>query len=186
MLCDVTEFPGSGASLQLHRPPPDCMDTSSLKSGSLSCLCNAENNSQLLSENYQHSSWRIKNPFKIMMRGKKSQGKILSFLTSARTSSAMFYLSTLGCPESFIGHVSGQSMNSNHMHKTCPQGFPGCSVVKNPPAIAGDMGLIPGLGRSHILQSNQAREPQLLSLCPRDQEPQLMGPHASTTEVLAP
>ena len=27
-------------------------------------------------------------------------------------------------------------------------GFPGCSVVKNLPASAGDMGLIPGLGRS--------------------------------------
>ena len=26
--------------------------------------------------------------------------------------------------------------------------FPGGSVVKNPPANAGDMGLIPGLGRS--------------------------------------
>ena len=26
--------------------------------------------------------------------------------------------------------------------------FPGDSVVKNPPANAGDMGLIPGLGRS--------------------------------------
>ena len=56
MLGDMTEFPGSGAPLQLHRPPPKCMDTSTLKSGSLSCLCNAENNSQLLSENYQHSS----------------------------------------------------------------------------------------------------------------------------------
>ena len=27
-------------------------------------------------------------------------------------------------------------------------GFPGGSVVKNPPAIAGDVGLIPGSGRS--------------------------------------
>ena len=27
-------------------------------------------------------------------------------------------------------------------------GFPGDSVVKNPPANAGDMGLIPGSGRS--------------------------------------
>ena len=32
-------------------------------------------------------------------------------------------------------------------------GFPGCSVVKNPPASAGDVGLISGLGRSHMLQS---------------------------------
>ena len=28
------------------------------------------------------------------------------------------------------------------------EGFPGGSVVKNPPANAGDVGLIPGLGRS--------------------------------------
>ena len=27
-------------------------------------------------------------------------------------------------------------------------GFPGCSVVKNPSASGGDLGLIPGLGRS--------------------------------------
>ena len=32
--------------------------------------------------------------------------------------------------------------------------FPGGGVVKNLPASAGDMGLIPGLGRSHMLQSN--------------------------------
>ena len=33
-------------------------------------------------------------------------------------------------------------------------GFPGGAVVKNPPANAGDMGLLPGLGRSHMPQSN--------------------------------
>ena len=33
-------------------------------------------------------------------------------------------------------------------------GFPGGSVVMNPPASAGDMGLIPGPGRSHMLWSN--------------------------------
>ena len=32
--------------------------------------------------------------------------------------------------------------------------FPGGTVVKNPPANAGDMGLIPGLGRFHMPQSN--------------------------------
>ena len=32
--------------------------------------------------------------------------------------------------------------------------FPGGSVAKNLPANAGDTGLIPGPGRSHILQSN--------------------------------
>ena len=32
--------------------------------------------------------------------------------------------------------------------------FPGGAAVKNPPASAGDMGSIPGPGRSHMPQSN--------------------------------
>ena len=34
------------------------------------------------------------------------------------------------------------------------RGFPGGAVVKNLPANAGDTGSSPGLGRSHIPQSN--------------------------------
>ena len=37
-------------------------------------------------------------------------------------------------------------------------------MVENPPANAGDTGSSPGLGRSHMLRSSWAREPQLLSL----------------------
>ena len=37
-------------------------------------------------------------------------------------------------------------------------------MVKNPPANAGDTGLSPGPGRSHMPRGNWAREPQLLSL----------------------
>ena len=44
------------------------------------------------------------------------------------------------------------------------EGFPGGTVVKNPPANAGDMGSCPGPGRSHMPRSGYAREPQLLSL----------------------
>ena len=33
-------------------------------------------------------------------------------------------------------------------------GFPGGLVVKNLPANAGDMGSIPGVGRSHMRQSS--------------------------------
>ena len=54
--------------------------------------------------------------------------------------------------------------------------FPGGAVVKNPPANAGDMGLSPSPGRSHIPQSNQARAPQLLSLRSRTHKPQLLKP----------
>ena len=32
--------------------------------------------------------------------------------------------------------------------------FPGGAVVKNPPANAGDTGLVPGPGRSHVPRSN--------------------------------
>ena len=48
--------------------------------------------------------------------------------------------------------------------KVARGGFPGGAVVENLPANAGDMGSSPGLGRSHMLRSNWAREPQLLSL----------------------
>ena len=54
--------------------------------------------------------------------------------------------------------------------------FPGGPVVKNLPANAGDTGLILDLGRSHMLQSNQARLPQLLSLCSRARKLQLPKP----------
>ena len=37
-------------------------------------------------------------------------------------------------------------------------------MVENLPANAGDTGSSPGLGRSHMPQSNWDREPQLLSL----------------------
>ena len=43
-------------------------------------------------------------------------------------------------------------------------GFPGGAVVEGLPASAGDAGLGPGLGGSHMLRSDWAREPQLLSL----------------------
>ena len=43
-------------------------------------------------------------------------------------------------------------------------GFPGGSVVKNPPASAGNMGSIPSLGKSHGLRSNWAHARRPLSL----------------------
>ena len=39
-------------------------------------------------------------------------------------------------------------------HKTKISGFPDGTVVKNPPANAGDMGSSPGPGRSHMPRSN--------------------------------
>ena len=64
------------------------------------------------------------------------------------------------------------------------EGFPGDSVVKTPPANGGDTGLIPDTARSHMLQSNQAHEPQLLSLCCRAWELQLLKTTHPRADVL--
>ena len=65
-------------------------------------------------------------------------------------------------------------------------GFLGGAVVGNPPANAGDTGSSPGPGRSYMLRNNWARVPQLLSLCSRAREPQLLSPRATTTEARVP
>ena len=50
------------------------------------------------------------------------------------------------------GKISQEvSLESNS--KGVKQGFPGGTVVKNPPANAGDTGSCPGLGRSHMPRS---------------------------------
>ena len=59
-------------------------------------------------------------------------------------------------------------------------------MVENPPVNAGDMGSSPGPGRSHMLQSNKAHVPQLLSLRSRSLEPPLLSPRATTTEARVP
>ena len=51
---------------------------------------------------------------------------------------------------------------------------------------AGNMDLIPGLGRCHRPWSSKARAPQLLGLCSGAWEPQLLSPRAPTTEAHTP
>ena len=75
-----------------------------------------------------------------------------------------------------------RNKSKNNMNR----GLPGSSVVENPLVNAGDMGLIPGPERSHMPWNNQAHKPQLLSLCSRAREPQLLSPGAATTEVQVP
>ena len=53
----------------------------------------------------------------------------------------------VGCQILFLGSMKGYS--DAHPGDASPTlGFPGGSVVKNPPANAGDTGSIPGSGRS--------------------------------------
>ena len=56
-------------------------------------------------------------------------------------------------------------------------------MVKSPSVNAGDTGLISGLERLHIPQSNQAQVPQLHSLHSRSHKPQPLSPCAATTEA---
>ena len=56
---------------------------------------------------------------------------------------------------------------------SCKLDFPGGLAVKSLPANAGDIGVIPGLRRSHMLRSKESCAPQLLSPCSRDRAPQL-------------
>ena len=53
--------------------------------------------------------------------------------------------------------ILGKKKNTEALKKkkkALSWGFPGSSVVKTPPANAGDTHSIPGPGRSHMLQSN--------------------------------
>ena len=55
----------------------------------------------------------------------------------------------------FLNYVTAILANSSPCTNSSHLGdFPGGLVVKNPSANAGDMVLIPGLGRSHMLWSN--------------------------------
>ena len=53
------------------------------------------------------------------------------------------------------------------VNKIYRRNFPSSLVVKNSPVSAGVMGLIPGLGRSHMLQATKAPVPHLRSPCAR-------------------
>ena len=74
--------------------------------------------------------------------------------------------------DSLFNKYAGITENSHVKNEY--RGFPSGAVVENLPANAGDTGSISGPGRSHMPQSNYAREPQLLSLC------------ATTTEAREP
>ena len=71
------------------------------------------------------------------------------------------------------------------LSKVCGRDFPGGTMVKNPPANAGDKGSSPGPRRSHRPRSNETRAPQLLSLRSRGCEPQLLSLWATTTEPVS-
>ena len=77
-------------------------------------------------------------------------------------------------------HLASEPCWSHRMKNTW--GLPWRLSVKNPPANAGDTGLIPDPGKPHMLGGNQAHAPQLLSLCSRTQEPQLLSLCSRTQE----
>ena len=58
--------------------------------------------------------------------------------------------------EKILEHLKGTVVNSSYFlfKIQLNWNFPGGTVVKNPPAKAGDTGSSPGLGRSHMPRSN--------------------------------
>ena len=60
-----------------------------------------------------------------------------------------YYFQTKRQPE-YAPKTAGKNYNKNMADRD----FPGGTVVKNPPAKAGDTGLSPGPGRSHRPHSN--------------------------------
>ena len=64
------------------------------------------------------------------------------------------------------------------------QEFPGGPVVKNPPDKAADTGLIPDLGRFHMLRVSKAHAPQLLN--PRAANTKACAPRACTLQEEEP
>ena len=80
----------------------------------------------------------------------------------------------------------GKNKRPNFWSKNFWEGFPGGTVIGNPPTNAGDVGSSPGPGRSHMPQSSCAHAPQLLSLRSGACEPQLLSPRATTTEACVP
>ena len=67
--------------------------------------------------------------------------------------------------------------------KSFEQDFPAGAVDENPPASARDVGLIPGPGRVHMPQSNEAQAPQILK--PECLEPLLHSKKSHSNEKLA-
>ena len=75
--------------------------------------------------------------------------------------------------------VSRNSRSPGHHYKKKKKSdldFPGGPVVKNPPANAGNMGMIPGSGRFHMLEGNNcvlcttSTEPTRFTACALRQE----------------
>ena len=87
-----------------------------------------------------------------------------------------------------MGPRSDLVKKKSSLVKTGFRGFPGGAVVENLPANAGDTGLSPGLGGSHMPWSNWAHELQLLSLsiwslCSATSEAAIVrGPHSPQLE----
>ena len=63
-----------------------------------------------------------------------------------------------------IQYMKNHTSQKKKYSKYNLKNLPGCTLLKNPPANAGDAGSIPSLGRSLMFQAVKAHAPQLLSL----------------------
>ena len=79
--------------------------------------------------------------------------QLIRFIKSGRKGKCQTYLlyGYTGEEHTGLGHRPDQNFQSLEKHIL---NLPGCPVVKNLPDNEGDMGPIPGPGRSHMLQSH--------------------------------
>ena len=63
------------------------------------------------------------------------------------------------CGQYGVPNREGANIPVGEAYKQEPTDFPGGPVVRNPPANAENMSSIPGPGRSHMQQSNEAWQP---------------------------
>ena len=61
--------------------------------------------------------------------------------------------------------------------------FPGAPVVRNPPTNSGDLGSIPGLERSHMLQLLEPTYPRALTLQQCRVTATMQSPYSATTAM---
>ena len=112
-----------------------------------------------------------------MRNVKKNSLKIVSL--SSIFCCVLFPLSQWGILFPVKGEIGSSQVESQwctHRGKNTSHWLPWWSSGKESAINAGDMGLIPSPGRLHIPCSNQACEPQLLSLCSRTQESKPLKP----------
>ena len=144
------------------------------------CLCGTFSSFQLLSCVWLFATpWTAPRQASLSITNSRSLLKLMCIESVMPSNPAILCRPRLLPPSSSpsIKVFSNESILRIRWHFRKGQaGFPGGSVVKKLPANAEDTGSTPGPSRSHVPISDQTHAPQLLNLCSRAGELQLLNP----------